>query len=100
MRHPLASSVSYFNGIWRLTNFDSIEKRGQGNVFPNFPVEIYKEENFAEKFLKVYLQYWKSFHDKLLEYCLENCEVVFYEDLKKDIIGQMTKILGFLNSRK
>ena len=37
-----------------------------------------------------------EFHDEILEKCTSNCHIVLYDNIKRNIIPEMTKILKFL----
>ena len=59
------------------------------------PLEVYKKEYFVERF-KSELKIWMEFHDEILEKCTSNCHIVLYDNIKRNIIPEMTKILKFL----
>ena len=101
IRHPLDASISYFNGHLKPDSYSlRIDKRGRKVFGHTFPVEMYESEHFIEKFYKLYLGNWIEFHDKILRHCSENCLFVFYEEMKKDMVNQMTKILIFLGYKE
>ena len=94
IRDPLGAAMSEFNRkyCWHY----------EANNIKDFsclaPLEAFKTHNFTE-YVKWSVNNWVKLHDKMLEKCsMGKCHFVLYEDLKNDLINEMTtvlKILGF-----
>ena len=97
VRHPLQATISYFNEHWgnKATGIHKYDQNGR--LYLEYaPIEVFHNEKFADKFPE-FLQKWIDFHEDILKQCnSKNCVLIFYDHLKTDMPGQMTKILKFL----
>jgi len=57
-------------------------------------------ENSFREFAAYQIKKWKELYDSLLKNCSPNqCLLIVYEDLKKNIIDEMSKVLDFLGMK-
>ena len=91
VRNPLDAYISEFNR-------DQFIKKYQGNTnsltYAYLPLQTFDEKNFKQFFFE-FKNKWKMFHNEVLKHFAKtNCHIVFYEDLKSNLINEMIEILN------
>ena len=92
VRNPIDALIAEFNRIYAWYSQSNGVKNLQGYA----PIELFKEK-FAKELVQKEIDNWNDFHQNLLDFCNpKKCLFVFFEDLQKDLISEMTVVLRFL----
>ena len=92
IRNPLDAAMAEFNRkyCWRFEE----NKIKDFSCFAS--VEAFKTQNFTV-FVSRSVINWVKLHDQMLKLCTKGkCHFVFYEELRNDLINEMTTVLKFL----
>ena len=85
LRHPLNAIMSDFNDEW-----PHGDKKGYASL------EVYHRAHFSQLAIEHYLPLWENFYDSVLQNYENPLLVVQYEDVKRNFIKEMERILTFL----
>ena len=88
LRHPLNAIMSDFNDEW-----PHGDKKGYASL------EVYHRAYFSKLAIEHYLPLWEKFYDSVLQNYENPLLVVQYEDVKRNFIDEMERILTFLGFR-